>query len=112
MRHGTVTGGAAGTAGTPGVARPAGDPGFPLIRGFGVGVRHLREARGWSQEHLAEAAALNRSYVGEIERGEVTASLATVAKLARAFRLPASALIQHAENTLINLQALDGVWWR
>ena len=55
-----------------------------LVAGFGIGVRQLREARGWSQERLAEHANLNRSYIGEIERGCVIASLTTVEKLAAA----------------------------
>ena len=58
-----------------------------------LAVRQQREARGWSQEGLAEHAALNRSYVGEIERGAVTASLTTVAKLALAFDVPPSSLL-------------------
>ncbi len=36
---------------------------------FGLTLRQLREQRGWSQEALAEHADLNRSYVGELERG-------------------------------------------
>jgi transcriptional regulator with XRE-family HTH domain len=68
-----------------------------LIRGFGLGVRQLREARGWSQEQLAEQAGLNRSFVGEIERSEVIVSLSTVAKLARAFELTSSTLVKRAE---------------
>ena len=55
-----------------------------LVQGFGIAVRQSREARGWSQERLAEHSDLNRSYVGEIERGSVIASLATVEKLAGA----------------------------
>ncbi|MFL9875705.1 helix-turn-helix domain-containing protein [Paraburkholderia megapolitana] len=55
-----------------------------IVRDLGVTVRRLREARGWSQEQLAEHAALNRSYVGEIERGSVIASIVTVEKLAQA----------------------------
>lgn len=58
-----------------------------LVREFGAQVRRLREARGWSQEQLAEHATLNRSYVGEIERGAAIASLVTVEKLARALRV-------------------------
>ena len=38
---------------------------------FGTAVRQLREARGGSQERLAGLADLNRSYMGEIERGSV-----------------------------------------
>ena len=68
-----------------------------LVRGFGLGVRQLREAQGWSQEQLAENSNLNRSYVGEIERGRVIASLLTVEKLAQALKLTPSALLTHGE---------------
>ncbi len=64
---------------------------------FGATVRRLREERGWSQEHLAELAALNRSYMGEIERAAAMPSLATAEKLARALELPLSSLIARCE---------------
>ncbi|MFB9127468.1 XRE family transcriptional regulator [Paraburkholderia dipogonis] len=64
-----------------------------LVREFGAAVRRLREARGWSQEQLAEHAGLNRSYVGEIERGSAIASIVTVDKLARAFQVPIERLL-------------------
>ncbi|WP_166653538.1 helix-turn-helix domain-containing protein [Paraburkholderia flava] len=64
-----------------------------IVRDLGVTVRRLREARGWSQEQLAEHAALNRSYVGEIERGSVIASVVTVEKLARALDASIAALL-------------------
>ena len=59
-----------------------------FVSRFGAVVRSLREARAWSQEQLAEQAGLNRSYVGEIERGDATPSIVTVDKLARAFAVP------------------------
>ncbi len=65
-----------------------------LVQGFGVGVRRLREAQGWSQERLAEYANLNRSYIGEIERGVVIASLLTVEKLAAALQVTPSELLR------------------
>ena len=69
-----------------------------LVRSFGIGVRQLREAQGWSQEQLAENSNLNRSYVGEIERGRVIASLLTVEKLALALKLTPSALLTRGES--------------
>ena len=45
----------------------------PAIERFGGAVRRLREGHGWSQELLAEKADLNRSYLGEVERGCVNA---------------------------------------
>jgi XRE family transcriptional regulator, regulator of sulfur utilization len=68
-----------------------------LVESFGIAVRRQREARGWSQERLSELADLNRSYVGEIERGRVIASLVTVEKLAHALGLTPHALVQFAE---------------
>lgn len=68
-----------------------------LVQSFGVGVRELRKARGWSQERLAENSNLNRSYIGEIERGSVIASLLTVEKLAAALQLTPSALLTQGE---------------
>jgi transcriptional regulator with XRE-family HTH domain len=69
-----------------------------LARSFGLGVRQLREAQGWSQERLAENSNLNRSYIGEIERGVVIASLLTVEKLSTALNLSPAALLTHGEN--------------
>lgn len=68
-----------------------------LILDFGQTVRHFREHHGWSQELLAEKADLNRSYLGEVERGQVIPSLATADKLAAALDLPLSRLLAHCE---------------
>lgn len=68
-----------------------------LIVSFGMTVRRQREARGWSQEQLAGQADLNRSYVGEIERGQVTASLVTLQKLAAALGLASGDLLRLSE---------------
>ena len=68
-----------------------------LVEHFGIAVRQLREQHGWSQEQLAALSGLNRSYVGEIERGSVIASLATVEKLAGALGVAASGLVERGE---------------
>ncbi|HEX7913151.1 MAG TPA: helix-turn-helix transcriptional regulator [Paraburkholderia sp.] len=65
-----------------------------LVRNFGAAVRRNREQQGWSQEQLAEHAGLNRSYVGEIERGAAIASIVTVDKLARAFGVSIERLLR------------------
>ncbi len=51
---------------------------------FGRNVRQFREALGLSQESLAAAARLDRSYVGGIERGERNPSLSAIINLALA----------------------------
>lgn len=51
---------------------------------FGRRLRELRLVRGRSQEQLALAAGLNRTYLGSVERGERNISLVNMYKLAGA----------------------------
>ncbi|CAM2157078.1 XRE family transcriptional regulator [Pararobbsia alpina] len=67
-----------------------------LVHQIGRRVRALREARQWSQEQLAERAGLNRSYIGEVERGSVIASVVTVDKIAHALSLSLPELLNVA----------------
>jgi transcriptional regulator with XRE-family HTH domain len=51
---------------------------------FGARVRATREAKGVSQEWLADAAHLHRTHISLIERGHRSVRLETVARLAMA----------------------------
>ena len=51
---------------------------------FGARVRELRLERGLSQEAFAHAAGINRTYVGDVERGERNVALDNIYKLSRA----------------------------
>ena len=42
---------------------------------FGRRVREVRKGKGISQERLAEMAGIDRSYMGNIERGEKNITL-------------------------------------
>ncbi len=64
---------------------------------FGKIVKRVREENGLSQEMLADRADLNRSYIGEVERGTAMPSLGTVTKIAKALNLSASALLARYE---------------
>lgn len=64
---------------------------------FGIALRQARREHGWSQERFAEEALLDRSYLGEIERGEAIPTLSTLEKLARALGVRSSALLLRAE---------------
>jgi transcriptional regulator with XRE-family HTH domain len=48
---------------------------------FGERVKALRKAKGLSQEALAMACDLDRTYIGGIERGERNVSLINIEKL-------------------------------
>ncbi|OZI34274.1 transcriptional regulator [Bordetella genomosp. 10] len=64
-----------------------------FLRIFGRTVRTLRRTQGWSQEQLAERSALDRSYIGEIERANAVASIVTANKLARALNVDLATLL-------------------
>jgi len=60
----------------------------PVLRKLGHNIRTARRARGMSQESLALAAELDRSYVGGIERGERNVTIMNLKKIADALALP------------------------
>jgi len=80
---------------------------MPLAGRFGVLIRRLRLERAYSQEKLAEAAKLERAYVGMIERGEVNISLRTAFKLARSLDLTLSRLFLELEQDFDREQEKD-----
>ena len=56
---------------------------------FGAKLRSVRQEKGFSQEALALACRLDRSYVGGVERGERNVSLVNIQKIARALGVSA-----------------------
>ncbi|MCZ0811824.1 helix-turn-helix transcriptional regulator [Roseovarius sp. EGI FJ00037] len=50
----------------------------------GLNIRNLRSSKGMSQEQLALAADIDRSYVSEIELARFSASVDLLEKIARA----------------------------
>jgi transcriptional regulator with XRE-family HTH domain len=59
----------------------------------GTRLRKARHDKGLSQEAVAHAADMDRSYVSGLERGEFNVSLLALAKLARAVGVRVSALL-------------------
>ena len=55
-----------------------------LLQGLGMRIKELRQAKGMSQEELADLAGCHRTYVGMIERGEGNPSLGVLFRIADA----------------------------
>jgi transcriptional regulator with XRE-family HTH domain len=59
---------------------------------FGNRVRELRTEKKLSQEALATACGLHRTYIGNVERGEKNISLENIEKIAEALDVKMSVL--------------------
>lgn len=57
------------------------------LRSLGTHIRAAREAKNWSQEHLAAVLSRGRDTVGAIERAEQAPSLDTLLSLIRVLEL-------------------------
>ena len=55
---------------------------------FGNRMKEIRLAKGVSQEALAAAADLHRTYVSSVERGERNVSIVNISRLANALDVP------------------------
>ncbi len=61
---------------------------------LGEAVREARKARGLSQEAIADAAGIDRSHMGKIERGERNVTVLNLAKIAAALNASASDILR------------------
>ena len=69
-----------------------------ILTVIGNNVRNLRKKMGISQEELGDAAGLDRTYIGGIERGERNVSALNIAKLAKALKVkPEKLLVEKLE---------------
>lgn len=60
---------------------------------LGKRIRELRKQQGMTQDQLAELAGMSNKHVGEIERGEVNATLVSLERVSAALDLPLHDLI-------------------
>ena len=73
------------------------DPKIKLLAVFGDCVRSHRKALGLSQEGLALACGLDRTYIGGIERGERNVSLINIQRIATALKIKPSELLSNGK---------------
>lgn len=66
------------------------------LQKLGAAIRAARLDRGFSQEALADAAGIDRSHMGKIERGERNVSILNLARVADALGLSLSSLMAAA----------------
>jgi transcriptional regulator with XRE-family HTH domain len=59
---------------------------------FGAKVRYFRKQKAMSQESLAHACDLDRTYIGGVERGERNVSLINIHRIADALGVSPSEL--------------------
>jgi transcriptional regulator with XRE-family HTH domain len=60
----------------------------------GVKIKRLREARGWTQEELADKVKVSRVTIARIEIGYSRPSLALLERLARVFKVKVTELLE------------------
>lgn len=64
-----------------------------IRRTLSLNLRLLRLLKGWSQEQLAEHSGLHRTYVGAVERREVSIGVDNLQRLAEALGTSPTALL-------------------
>jgi transcriptional regulator with XRE-family HTH domain len=65
---------------------------------FGATVRSTRKNLNITQEELAHIAGINRSHMGQIERGTKSAGLTTIARIAKALHCSPAQLLDYTES--------------
>lgn len=58
-----------------------------LRENFGARIKHLRKAKGLTQEKLAEKAGLETAYLGDVERGKRNLTIDNIEKIAKGFNI-------------------------
>jgi transcriptional regulator with XRE-family HTH domain len=66
------------------------------LRSLGTAIRRRRNEFGISQEELAARAGINRTYVGDVERGERNIALVNILVFAKTLDLTASELLKRS----------------
>lgn len=75
---------------------PQSEIGNALRERFADNVRRLRRQKGMTQEQLANAAGIDRTFVVRVEKGHFSVTLETVGAFAKALGISPSLLLEAA----------------
>jgi transcriptional regulator with XRE-family HTH domain len=65
-----------------------------ILEALGDRIRELRTEKGWSQESFADECGINRSHMGEVERGETNLTLSTLYHISQTLKVSIASLFQ------------------
>lgn len=68
----------------------------PVLMALGASIRASRKRAGLSQEQLAQLTNMDRSYIGQIERGQNSVAILPLKEIANALQTTISALMDEA----------------
>ena len=72
--------------------------------GFGEKIKALREAQGWSREHLAEATGQTPEFIADVESGEISPPVAFILRLSSAYGVDPGTFLRDEEKERIRDQ--------
>lgn len=74
-----------------------------LAAAIGARVRHERQTRQWTLDHLAERAGVSRRMLINVEQGEANPSIATLLRLSEALGVGLPALVAPPEPAAVHV---------
>lgn len=80
---------------------------------IGERIKKLREAKGWSQEDLAQACNMTGSYIGSLERGYeryTNPTIASITAIADALKVHPSVILYEKTELAPNVTFLSGTY--
>lgn len=71
---------------------------------IGLNIQNLRYSKGLSQEQLALAAQIDRSYISEIEHAKSSVSADKLEQIAHALGIDPSVLCKRRDSTMVEIE--------
>jgi electron transfer flavoprotein alpha subunit len=77
------------------------------VSGFGERIQKLREAQGWSLEHLAEATGQTPDFIAQVESGDMSPPVSFLVRLAGALGVDPGTFLHKEEQAAIRDQRVQ-----